>query len=94
MFLEIYQARTRTFRTGRWQIWRCFPSFPGDRLFDDLALQDSGTVRFKDVVDTFKVHELPKKPEGKPEEWLAGKRVDTRGMFLRLNLWGRYLRLK
>ena len=46
----------------------------------DLSLKDSGSIRFKDVVDRFKVHELPKRPEGKPEEWLAGKRVDTRGM--------------
>lgn len=48
----------------------------------DLDLKSSGDVRFKDVVDRFKVYDVPMKPEdrpGKPEEWLAGKRVDTRG---------------
>ncbi len=36
-------------------------------------------MRFKDVVDRFKVYQIPKRPEGKDEEWLAGKRVDARG---------------
>ena len=44
-----------------------------------LDLKSSGDVRFKDVVDRFKVYQIPKRPEGKEEEWLAGKRVDTRG---------------
>lgn len=45
----------------------------------DLDLRSSGDVRFKDVVERFKVFDVPKKPEGKEEEWLAGQRVDTRG---------------
>ena len=45
----------------------------------DLDLKSSGDVRFKDVVERFKVFGPPKRPEGKAEEWLAGERVDTRG---------------
>lgn len=45
----------------------------------ELDLKNSGDVRFKDVVERFKVFGPPKKPEGKEEEWLAGHRVDTRG---------------
>lgn len=45
----------------------------------DLDLRNSGDVRFKDVVERFKVFDVPKLPEGKPEEWLTGERVDTRG---------------
>ena len=44
-----------------------------------LDLRNSGSVRFKDIVDRFKVYQIPKRPEGKEEEWLAGNRVDTRG---------------
>lgn len=44
-----------------------------------LDVKGSGDVRFKDMVDHFKVHDLPRRPEGKDEEWLAGERVDTRG---------------
>lgn len=35
------------------------------------------------MVDRFKVYQIPKRPEGKDEEWLAGKRVDTRGVLFR-----------
>ena len=45
----------------------------------DLDLKSSGDVRFKDVVERFRVHDVPKRPEGKEEEWLGGNRVDTRG---------------
>ena len=45
----------------------------------NLDLKSSGDARFKDLVDRFKIYDTPKRPEGKPEEWLAGKRVDTRG---------------
>ena len=44
-----------------------------------LDVKGSGDVRFKDMVDHFKVHDLPRRPEGKDEEYLAGERVDTRG---------------
>jgi len=47
-----------------------------------LDLKSSGDVRFKDVVDRFKVYQIPKRPEGKDEEWLAGKRVDARDYLL------------
>lgn len=46
----------------------------------NLDVKGSGDVRFKDMVDRFKVFDRPKRPEGKEEEWLAGERVDTRGM--------------
>lgn len=45
----------------------------------DLNVEGSRDVRLKDVVERFKVYDLPRRPEGKPEEWLAGERVDTRG---------------
>lgn len=46
----------------------------------NLDVKGSGDVRFKDMVDRFKVFDQPRRPEGKEEEWLAGERVDTRGM--------------
>ena len=45
----------------------------------NLDVKGSGDVRFKDMVDRFKVFDRPRRPEGKEEEWLAGERVDTRG---------------
>jgi mitochondrial distribution and morphology protein 10 len=45
----------------------------------ELDVKSSADVRFKDVVEHFKVYDQPRRPEGKPEEWLAGERVDTRG---------------
>ncbi|EIW61284.1 mitochondrial distribution and morphology protein 10 [Trametes versicolor FP-101664 SS1] len=48
----------------------------------NLDVKGSGDVRFKDMVDRFKVFDQPRKPEGKEEEWLAGERVDTRDYLL------------
>ncbi|EPT02735.1 hypothetical protein FOMPIDRAFT_1059024 [Fomitopsis schrenkii] len=48
----------------------------------NLDVKGSGDVRFKDMVDHFKVHDLPRRPEGKDEEWLAGERADTRDYLL------------
>lgn len=45
----------------------------------ELDIKNSGNVRFKDMVERFKLYSQPKRPEGK-EEWLAGQRVDSRGM--------------
>ena len=45
----------------------------------DLDIKNSGDVRIKDMVERFRVYDQPRRPEGKPEEWLAGERVDTRG---------------
>jgi distribution and morphology protein 10 len=45
----------------------------------ELNIKSSGDVRFKDMMERFKVHHQPRRPEGKGEEWLAGERVDTRG---------------
>lgn len=45
----------------------------------ELDLKSSGDVRFKDIVDRFRIFGIPKLPEGKPEVYLAGRRVDTRG---------------
>ncbi|KAH7879538.1 mitochondrial distribution and morphology protein 10 [Lentinula edodes] len=45
----------------------------------DLNVKNSGDVRFKDMVERFRVYDQPRRPEGKGEEWLAGERVDTRG---------------
>ncbi|KAI0352866.1 mitochondrial distribution and morphology protein 10 [Trametes cingulata] len=48
----------------------------------NLDVKGSGDVRFKDMVDRFKVFDQPRKPEGKEQEWLAGERVDTRDYLL------------
>ncbi|KAJ7179313.1 mitochondrial distribution and morphology protein 10 [Mycena filopes] len=48
----------------------------------DLDVKDSGNVRFKDMVERFRVYDQPRKPEGKEEEWLAGERVDKRDYLL------------
>ena len=45
----------------------------------DLDIKSSGNVRFKDMVERFKLYSQPRRPEGK-EEWLAGQRVDSRGV--------------
>ncbi|KAL5530196.1 MDM10 [Sanghuangporus sanghuang] len=48
----------------------------------ELDLKKSGDVRFKDIVERFKVHGIPKRPEDKEEEWLGGERVDCRDYLL------------
>ncbi|THH33670.1 hypothetical protein EUX98_g564 [Antrodiella citrinella] len=48
----------------------------------DLDVKNSSDVRVKDMVDRFKVYDQPRRPEGKPEEWLAGERVDIRDYLL------------
>ncbi|EGO01757.1 hypothetical protein SERLA73DRAFT_85616 [Serpula lacrymans var. lacrymans S7.3] len=48
----------------------------------DLDVKSSGAVRFKDMIERFKVHDQPRRPEGKEEEWLAGERVDKRDYLL------------
>ena len=45
----------------------------------ELDIKSSKNVRFKDMVDRFKVYDQPLRPVSKPEEFLAGDRVDTRG---------------
>lgn len=47
----------------------------------DLNVKSSGNVRFKDMIERFKVYDHPRRPEGKGEEWLAGEKVNQRGMF-------------
>ncbi|KAJ4472282.1 mitochondrial distribution and morphology protein 10 [Lentinula aciculospora] len=44
----------------------------------DLNVKSSGDVRFKNMIERFRVYDQPRRPEGKGEEWLAGERVDTR----------------
>lgn len=46
----------------------------------ELDIKNSGDVRFKDMIERFKLYSQPRRPEGK-EEWLAGQRVDSRGMY-------------
>src|SRR4051812_31381605 len=41
----------------------------------NLDVKNSGDVRFKDMIDRFRVYDQPRVPEGKPEVWLAGERV-------------------
>ena len=46
----------------------------------DLDAKSSGNVRFKDMIEHFKVYDQPRKPEPREEEWLAGERVNNRGI--------------
>ncbi|KAF8528984.1 mitochondrial distribution and morphology protein 10 [Hysterangium stoloniferum] len=48
----------------------------------NLNILRSGSVRFKDVVDRFKVYDQPRIPETREEIWLGGKRVDTKDYLL------------
>ena len=48
----------------------------------ELDVQNSRNVQLKDMVERFKVYSQPRRPEGKGEEWLAGERVDTRGVYV------------
>ena len=45
----------------------------------EVDVKGSGDVRFKDMIDRFRVFDQPRRPEGKEEEWQGGERVDTRG---------------
>ncbi|KAF8211334.1 mitochondrial distribution and morphology protein 10 [Mycena galopus ATCC 62051] len=53
----------------------------------DLDVKASGNVRFKDMIERFKVYDQPRRPEPKEEEWLAGERVDNKRDYL---LYGRF----
>ncbi|EMD40661.1 hypothetical protein CERSUDRAFT_111241 [Gelatoporia subvermispora B] len=48
----------------------------------ELDVKSSKDVRFKNMVERFRVYDVPRRPEGKEEEWLAGDRVDTRDYLL------------
>ncbi|THH03589.1 hypothetical protein EW145_g6161 [Phellinidium pouzarii] len=82
--LSISKAPNALFRTA--YAMNALPSLNGSvgYMFSScpLDLKNSGDVRFKDVVERFMVFGVPKKPEGKSEEWLAGRRVDTRDYLL------------
>ncbi|PPQ99904.1 hypothetical protein CVT24_009585 [Panaeolus cyanescens] len=47
-----------------------------------LDVKSSGNVRFKDMIERFKVYDQPRRPEPKDEEWLAGERVHNRDYLL------------
>ncbi|OCH84173.1 mitochondrial distribution and morphology protein 10 [Obba rivulosa] len=48
----------------------------------ELDVKSSKDVRFKDMIERFRVYDEPRRPEGKEEEWLAGERVDKRDYLL------------
>ncbi|KAI0265137.1 mitochondrial distribution and morphology protein 10 [Gloeopeniophorella convolvens] len=48
----------------------------------DLDIRSSRDVRFKDMVDRFKVYDTPRRPPAKDAEFLAGERVDARDYLL------------
>jgi distribution and morphology protein 10 len=48
----------------------------------ELDIKSSKNVRFKDMVDRFKVYDQPLRPIPKHEEFLAGERVDSRDYLL------------
>jgi mitochondrial distribution and morphology protein 10 len=58
----------------------------------DLNVKHSGTVKFNDMIDHFKVYDQPRRPDGKAEEWLAGERVDTRGRSSLYLKWQRLIK--
>ena len=58
----------------------------------ELDIRNSGDVRFKDMIERFKLYSQPRRPEGK-EEWLAGQRVDSRGMCPFATLCTRHLEM-
>lgn len=45
----------------------------------DLDVRSSENVRFKDMVERFRVYDHPRRPEARGEEWLAGELVPNRG---------------
>ena len=47
----------------------------------ELDVQNSRNVQLKDMVERFKVYSQPRRPEEKEEEWLAGERVDAKGVY-------------
>ncbi|PPQ79534.1 hypothetical protein CVT25_003416 [Psilocybe cyanescens] len=48
----------------------------------DLNVKSSGNVRFKDMIERFKVYDQPRRPDPKEEEWLAGENVSARDYLL------------
>lgn len=48
----------------------------------DLDVKSSGNVRFKNMIERFKVYDQPRRPEPKEEEWLAGEQVQKRDYLL------------
>lgn len=57
----------------------------------DLSMRASQDVRLKDIMERFKIYDLPRRPEGKMEQWLDGERIDTRGKLF--SLFFRIIRL-
>ncbi|GLB33603.1 putative component of the ERMES MDM complex [Lyophyllum shimeji] len=48
----------------------------------DLDVKGSGNVRFKDMIEHFKVYDQPRRPEAREEVWRGGERVHTRDYLL------------
>ncbi|KAF8665690.1 hypothetical protein AX16_000143 [Volvariella volvacea WC 439] len=48
----------------------------------DLDVKNSSDVRFKDMIDHFKVYDQPRRPDGKEEVYQGGERIDTRDYLL------------
>ncbi|KAK0544983.1 Mitochondrial distribution and morphology protein 10 [Tilletia horrida] len=76
--------RLRALPTLRGAFGYIYASIDPERLALDgtPASLDIGTssarVRFKDVIDRFKVHEIPRRPLGRSAVWQGGRRVDKR----------------
>ncbi|KII95385.1 hypothetical protein PLICRDRAFT_34235 [Plicaturopsis crispa FD-325 SS-3] len=84
LHLSISKSPNALFRTS--YSMNAMPSLNGSvgYIFTscELDVKGSGNVRFKDMVERFKVYDQPRRPEGKEEEWLAGERVDVRDYLL------------
>ncbi|KAG9017007.1 Mitochondrial distribution and morphology protein 10 [Tulasnella sp. JGI-2019a] len=48
----------------------------------DLDVKGSNSVRFKDMIERFKVYDAPRIPESKEQIWQGGERIDTRDYLL------------
>lgn len=87
LHLSVSKSTNELFRTS--YSMNAMPSLNGSigYIFTSCSLdtKSSGFVRFKDMIERFKVYDQPHRPEDKEEVWLAGKRVDTRGIHINKN---------
>lgn len=74
-FFTSYRLRALPYLQGA--VGYVFSSTDEDHPLD--IGRSSANVRFKDMVERFRVVEQPRRPEGKDEVWQGGRRIDTRG---------------
>jgi len=45
----------------------------------ELDVKGSNNVRFKDMIERFRIYDQPRQPEPREQIWYGGDRVDARG---------------